>query len=323
MTSDWAPDCDVATARRRADVLAQIRRYFNQHDVLEVQTPLLSAAAVSDVHIESIRADVTVLGRPMYLHTSPEYAMKRLLAAGFPDCYQLCTVFRDGECGARHQPEFTMLEWYRHGFDLQSIIDDTTALIRNALAHTSAHDAADNAPCQWRYDAALANACGLDSDSAIDALRGAAGAGFPAALRDDRDALLDFLFDDRVARNLRGDALTVVTHYPASQAALAKIDPACHRALRFEVYLGGLELANGFVELQDAAEQRRRFDNDQRRRSDAGLPQRPIDAQFLAALAAGLPDCAGVALGVDRLVMLAAGKKTIGEVLSFAHRTGN
>lgn len=323
MTPDWAPDCDVATARHRAGILAAIRHYFAEYDVLEVQTPLLSAAAVSDVHIESIGAEVCVLGRPMYLQTSPEYAMKRLLSAGFPDCYQVCTVFRDGECGARHQPEFTMLEWYRHDFDLQSIVDDTTALIRRALAGTQAQEAAINSPIQKRYDAILADACGLDSDSPVEALQSLAGAGFPAALRDDRDALLDFLFDDRVARNLRDDALTVVTHYPASQAALAKIDPACDRALRFEVYLGGLELANGFVELQDVLEQRRRFDNDQRRRGDAGLAQRPLDEQFLAALEAGLPDSAGVAVGVDRLVMLAAGKRAIGEVLSFAHRTGN
>ncbi len=322
MSGHWQPGCDLRTARQRASMLAAARSYFAQRDVLEVETPMLSSAAVSDVNIDSISAQVSVLRQQQFLHTSPEYAMKRLLCGGYPDCYQICRVFRDGECGIRHQPEFTMLEWYRLGFDLDAIVEDTVQLVQALLTNTQANDVTlQPARCQ-RFDEALHAACGLDSESTLDALTAAAGDGFPEALRDDKDALLDFLFDDRVARAMPDDALTVITHYPASQAALAQIDRHSDRALRFEVYGGGIELANGFVELRDAAEQRRRFEADQRAREQAGKSRRPIDEQFLAALESGLPACAGVAVGFDRLVMLACGKRDIREVLSFAHHSG-
>ena len=318
MTADWRPSCSLAAARQRADLLARLRAWFAAEDVLEVQTPALDTAAVSDPHIESIEARLAVRPAPHYLHTSPEYPMKRLLAAGFPDIYQVCTVFRDGEIGRRHQPEFTMVEWYRHGMALDDVVADTESLVRALLERSPGVPAGP--AVRLRYDDALARHCGVTSDSPDEALRHAAGPEFPARLAVGRDALLDYLFSVRVAPNFGDGALTIVTHYPASQAALAKLDADGGRALRFELFHGSLELANGFVELTDADEQRRRFDADLEARRLANLPLRPIDACFLDALAHGLPDCAGVALGFDRLLMRAAGAPRIDDVLTFAHQ---
>ncbi len=319
MSADWRPGHDLAVARHRATLLARVRDWFAAADVLEVQTPALDTAAVSDPNIESIEARLAVRSAPCYLHTSPEYAMKRLLAAGFPDIYQVCTVFRDGEAGRRHQPEFTMIEWYRHGMSLDAIVEDTVGLVRALLA-PAAGASRDPDVHRLRYDDALSAACGLTSDSSLAELRDAAGPGFPASLENDRDALLDFLFASRAAAAFDDDALTVITHYPASQAALARLDASGNRALRFEVFHGALELANGFVELTDAAEQRARFEADQARREAGGLPVRPLDEKFLAALEHGLPDCAGVALGFDRVLMRAVGARSIEAVTSFPHR---
>jgi lysyl-tRNA synthetase class 2 len=317
--ADWRPGHGLEIARRRAALLARVREWFDAAGVLEVQTPALDTAAVSDPHIESIEARLAGRAAPRYLHTSPEYAMKRLLAAGFPDIYQVCTVFRDGEVGRRHQPEFTMVEWYRHGMTLDAIVDDTVGLVRALLA-AAPEAAGEPALRRVRYDEALADACGVRSDSDIAALHDAAGKGFPETLADRRDALLDFLFATRVSATFPDDTLTVVTHYPASQAALARIDPGSGCALRFELFHGDLELANGFVELTNAAEQRERFEADQSQRRTEGLPLRPLDERFLAALKHGLPDCAGVALGFDRVLMRATGAASIEAVISFPHR---
>ncbi|MEM7805258.1 MAG: EF-P lysine aminoacylase EpmA [Pseudomonadota bacterium] len=314
MTTDWRPGHTLEVARSRARLLAQARQWFADRDVLEVTTPTLDAAAVSDVNIESIAATVTALDGPRYLHTSPEYAMKRLLAAGFPDIYQICTVFRDGEVGRRHQPEFTMLEWYRHGMDLDAIVEDTVALIRSLLGA-----AVTGAPRRLRYDEALRARCGVDSKSDTTALRAVAGDTVAPDIANDRDALLDYLFSCEVAPGFHKDGLTVITHYPASQAALARIDAASGYALRFEVFHGAVELANGFVELTDAVTQRQRFETDQAKRRDREQTLRPLDEKFLAALAHGLPDCAGVALGFDRLVMRATNSDSIHAVTSFPH----
>lgn len=319
MTADWRPGHSLDIARRRAALLARLRDWFDAACVLEVQTPALDTAAVSDPNIESIEARLAGRTAPRYLHTSPEYAMKRLLAAGFPDIYQLCTVFRDGEVGRRHQPEFTMIEWYRHGMSLDAIVDDTIGLVRALLAPTP-DGSRTRAARRVRYDEALASSCGVQSDSDMAALHDAAGEGFPESLADRRDALLDYLFATRVSATFPDDALTVVTHYPESQAALARLDPGSGRALRFELFHGDLELANGFVELTDAAEQRERFEADQSRRQTEGLPLRPLDERFLAALEHGLPDCAGVALGFDRVLMRAIGADAIEAVTSFPHR---
>ncbi|MEM7610534.1 MAG: EF-P lysine aminoacylase EpmA [Pseudomonadota bacterium] len=317
----WQPDCTLETAQRRAQLMQLARLYFAEQRVLEVETPMLSGSAVSDVNIDSLTVTSMLSRQPLYLHTSPEYAMKRLLAAGWPDIYQLTRVFRDGECGANHQPEFTMLEWYRHEADLQRIVDDTCKLIETLLDGTaSARERALAPRRQSTYDDALRLATGSDSDASLQALRALCGDGFSASLTDDRDAMLDFLFDTHAARSFSPDSLTVITDYPASQAALAVIDTATNRALRFEIYLGSLELANGFVELRDAAEQRARFESDLERRETAGKQCPPLDEAFLSALSAGLPACAGVAVGFDRLVMLADGSRSLSDVLSFAHQ---
>lgn len=318
--SDWRPGADVARARQRARMLARARDYFARNDVLEVQTPVLSAAAVSDRHIESLTT--TVLGQTRFLRTSPEYPMKRLLAAGYPDIYEIGAVFRDGESGARHQPEFQMIEWYRHDFSLQAMIEDTLALLRHLLdTPGSALFRQLRSGRQWRFDAALQAALGADSLSDTDHLAVLAGDDVAKTLGHDHDALLDYLFDDAVARRFEPDALSVVSHYPASQAALARLCPRTGLALRFEVYCGPLELANGFVELQSADEQRTRFEADQAWRRQHDLPLRPLDEAFLAALESGLPDCAGVAVGLERLLMLAGGEPDIRSLVSFPHQS--
>ncbi len=317
--SEWRPTCTVETARRRAALLARARAFFAERGVLEVETPMLSPAAVTDPHIESVEARLALdRAHPRWLRTSPEFAMKRLLAAGFPDVFEIGRVFRDGERGARHQPEFTLVEWYRHGFGLAEIVADTvdfvTALVppRQLAREAEALD----------YREAFLRHAGIDPFAApISGLADTAGAdrSLREALGERRDSWLDLVLATRVAPRFGKDRLTVLRHYPASQAALARLcpdDPA--RADRFEVFLGELELANGFVELADAAEQAARFEEDQARRRADNLPLRPIDARLLCALAAGLPPCAGVAVGFDRLVMIGEMTDDIRRVQTFA-----
>jgi lysyl-tRNA synthetase class 2 len=242
--------------------------------------------------------------------------MKRLLAAGSGPIWQLCKVFRDGERGSRHNPEFTLLEWYRPGFAMHDLVDEVVALLRRVLGGDLREE-------RLTYAQAFARALGLDPHGAtIEALQAAAlqagVAGADCLQLPDRDAWLDLLLTHCVEPGLGTDGITVVHDYPPGQAALACVrdgDPPV--AERFEVYVRGLELANGFHELADAAEQRRRFEADNSRRRSAGLPEMPIDERLLAALESGLPDCCGVALGVDRLVMLATGAQRIDEVIAF------
>ena len=244
--------------------------------------------------------------------------MKRLLAAGFPDIYSLCRVFRDGESGRQHQPEFTMIEWYRLGMGLGEIIEDSVALIDAALG-----DAAPaGAPVIVDYADAMHRACGIDVHAA-DAAALAAAAGADATLRtaigDTRDDWLDLLLATRVLTTLAPDRLTVLRHYPASQAALARLCPADPRvADRFEVFLGAVELANGYVELTDAHEQAERSGHDNDVRERRGRARRPVDENLLDALAAGLPQCAGVAMGLERLQMVHDNTDDIRDVITFA-----
>jgi len=314
---DWRPSCTVEAARRRADMLGRARAFFAARGVLEVETPILSPAAVSDPHLESVTARLALdPERPRWLRTSPEFALKRLLCAGFPDVYEIGRVFRDGERGARHQPEFTMVEWYRHGFGLAGIVADTVDFVHAVLDTRFA-----GAPRTLDYREAFRQHAGLDPvDAPLEALAAAAGADvrLRAALGDRRDDWLDLVLATRVVPCFARDRLTVLRHYPASQAALARICPAdASVADRFEVFCGDLELANGFVELADADEQAARFEADQARRAAAGLPTRPVDRRLLAALRHGLPPCAGVAVGFDRLVMLGEMTDDIRSVQTF------
>jgi len=310
---DWRPSASRALLERRAALLACTREFFAARGVLEVDTPVVVNAPVSDVHIVSATVQ---LGRtPAYLHTSPEYAMKRLLAAGSGDIYQVCHVVRGAESGRLHNPEFTLIEWYRVGFPLAALMDEVEALVRLLLGPAAAQRASE----RISYRDAFLRELGLDPLTAPDeALEEAAR---PLGFADrsaDRDAWLELLMGSWVGPRLGRSALTFVHGYPASQGALARLDPEEPRtARRFELYCDGVELANGFHELASAAEQRERFERDNAQRRRLGLPVCPIDERLLAALESGLPDSAGVALGFERTLMLAAGASHIEEVLAF------
>ena len=299
-------------------MLAAIRSFFSHHGVLEVETPVLSAAAASDPAIESLTTCYRGPGAPaggrMYLHTSPEFAMKRLLAAGSGPIYQICRVFRDGESGRRHNPEFTLLEWYRPEYDHHQLMDEVEVLLLSLLP-------APRPVSRFSYRELFQHHLGIDPHSAsTDSLRRLANErGIEVDLSlDCRDAWLDLLLSHCIEPRLAGSGLCFVHDYPASQASLARVEPGDPPlAARFECYLDGVELANGFHELADAGEQRRRFQHDLeiRQHSRGKLP--PLDERLLAALQFGLPDCAGVALGIDRLLMQITGADHIDQVLTF------
>jgi len=298
-------------------MLRRLRDYFDCESVLEVDLPALSPAAVSDIHIESLTVSSCLTSAPLFLNTSPEFCMKRLLASGYPDIYSICRVFRDAEVGRRHQPEFTMVEWYRLGFDLGEIIADTTAAIATALGDPTL--AGDVVSIDYRD--VFVTTCGVDPiEAGVAALADAADADVDLrrTLGDERDDWLDLLMTTRIAPSFAADKLTVVQHYPASQAALARLCPDDVRvADRFEVFMGTVELANGYVELTDAAMQEDRIGNDQATRSRRDNPIRPHDQNLLAALESGLPACAGVAMGLERLQMVHDKTDDIRNVIPF------
>jgi lysyl-tRNA synthetase class 2 len=311
--NDWQPTASLGALELRARMLRTAREYFAATRALEVETPTLSAAGVTDVHLRSIEARSQ--GGNLFLHTSPEYAMKRLLAAGCGDIYQIARVYRDGESGRFHNPEFTMIEWYRLGIDHHELMVDVEQLIASLLPAHRSSDRAERA--SYREIVQLhAGVDALDDPPAsLIAALTHAGIDVPVGLEHNRDACLDLIMSTMVGPKLGRERLTFVHDYPASQAALARVQGRV--AARFEAYLDGIELANGFHELIDAREQRRRFETDNQERAARGLPAIPLDERFLAALNHGLPQCAGVALGFDRLVMCALEAKHIDEVLAF------
>ncbi|MDN3517647.1 EF-P lysine aminoacylase EpmA [Aquisalimonas lutea] len=315
MSENWRPAASLATLRARAELMDAVRRFFRERGLLEVETPLLSAAAGTDPNLEPLHTRYEGPEAPsdglLYLHTSPEFPMKRLLAAGSGPVWQISRVFRGGERGPRHNPEFTMLEWYRPGWDHRALMVEVAELVAAV---------AGPRPVRERTHAEAFASLGVDPHrddaAALDAAARANGVTPPDGL--ERDALLDLLFSHAVAPELGHGRIEFVHDFPAEQAALARVregDPPV--AERFECYLDGMEIANGFHELADAAEQRRRFVADQQRRRARGQPVPPVDERLLAALQAGLPDCAGVALGLDRLFMVALGARRIDEVLAF------
>ena len=298
-------------------MIASVRRFLTCRGVLEVETPILGARGAMDPALASFSTKGPD-GRTRWLQTSPEYAMKRMLAAGSGPIFQICRAFRAGESGPRHNPEFTLLEWYRPGFDHHRLMDETGELVDAVLACGPSRRIA--------YAEALRRLAGVDVDTEpVAALRERvrdAGASELTAAGLDRDGCLDLLLTHRVQPLLAdaaGARAVFLYDYPASQAALAKVHgtPAGERAERFELFLDGVELANGYHELTDAGEQRRRFEREADRRREAGLPPMEADERLLAALAHGLPPCAGVALGLDRLVMLALGVPSLEEALAF------
>jgi elongation factor P--(R)-beta-lysine ligase len=313
----WRPTATLQTLRARAAMLSEARVFFAERGVLEVETPILSAAAASDPQIESLSTAVAGCSGRFYLCTSPEFAMKRLLGAGCGDIYQIGKVFRDEERGRWHNPEFTLIEWYRQGFDDAAMMGETEALLSRLLAPHRRLATAE----RLSYSEALERHAGVDIAVADEADLGRAAAtrGIVCAAALDRDARLDLLMGLVVGPQLgRSGAPTFVCDYPPSQASLARIKPGAPPvAARFELYLDGVELANGFHELTDAAEQRSRFEQDLITRRNRAQREVPLDTRLLDALEQGLPDCAGVALGFDRLVALAVGADSLRAAMSF------
>ncbi len=317
----WRPSASLQGLQQRAAILASIRQFFSERKILEVETPLLARYSVTDPHMDVLTAD-NPLGESShyYLQSSPEYAMKRLLAAGFGPIYQLCKAFRRAEKGSRHNPEFTMLEWYRPGFDHFQLMDEVAELVGMVL--DEAGQTVNKKFKRLSYRQVFRQYLDIDPLT-ID------GASLQALARqtidiqmhsDNRDDWLNVLLTEVIEPGLATEPPTFIYNYPASQAALAKIardDDGNWIAQRFELYVNGLELANGYFELTDAVEQKKRFQQDQLQRQQLGRVAVDSDAYLLAAMEAGLPSCAGVALGVDRLLMLALGVASIDEVLAF------
>jgi lysyl-tRNA synthetase class 2 len=313
---DWRPTATPAALRQRAALLARTREFFAERGVLEVETPALSGAGVSDPQIESLVTRLAGVHRPLYLHTSPEFPMKRLLAAGSGDIYQLCRVFRDGERGRWHNPEFSLLEWYRLGFDDAALMSEVEALTARLLAPQRRLEPAE----RLTYAEALRRHAGVDAHGACerDLEEAAAAQGIDCKADLDRDAKLDLLMGLVVGPKLGRERPCFICDYPVSQASLARLKPGLPPvAARFEFYLDGIELANGFHELSDSREQRDRFTRDLEVRRARRQAQPPLDERLLAALEVGIPDCAGVALGFDRLVAIAVGATRLSQVIAF------
>lgn len=311
---DWRPAAGLDQLRARAGLLQRLRQFFADRDVLEVETPLLCSAGITDPAIEPLLVESgTSLPQSRFLQTSPEYAMKRLLARDGQPIYQIARAFRDGEAGSRHNPEFTLLEWYRPGFDHHHLMAEVAQLLQHCLGERSLHKFSYRQVFQELLEVDPFNA----SIAELEALaRSHIDIGTMAG---DRDLWLDLLMSHLIEPQLAQRGICFIYDYPASQAALSQMVEADGVLVgqRFEVYVDGLELANGYCELGDAAEQRLRFEQDNARRREYGQPERPLDERLLAALEHGLPPCSGVALGVDRLLMLATGVSDIREVLAF------
>ncbi len=314
----WQPTAPIANLLKRAKIVNEIRHFFADRGVLEVETPTMSQATVTDVHLRAFETRFTgpgaAQGITLYLMTSPEYHMKRLLAAGSGPIYQMGRSYRNEEAGRYHNPEFTMLEWYRPHYDMYRLINEVDDLLQQTLECESAESLS--------YQQAFLRYLDIDPLTAEKGKLREVAAKLDvsniADTEEDRDTILQLLFMVGVEPHIGLEKPTFIYHFPASQASLAEISSEDHRvAERFEVYYKGVELANGFRELTDAAEQRQRFERDNRKRAAMGLPEQPIDENLLAALEHGFPECAGVALGIDRLIMLALGAERISDVIAF------
>jgi len=314
-----SPSATIEVLKQRSVLINKIRQFFAERNVLEVDTQLISHASVTDPHVMGIPALYKEIGasqeKRVYLQTSPEYAMKRLLACGIGSIYQICKAFRQGEVGKNHNPEFTMLEWYRIGFDHHALMDEMDLLLQTILNVKPAE--------RCSYAQLFQRFLQINPHTAtlLEFQQCAEQNNLKFSLeKTDKNFWLDLLLTHCIEPHIGKEKPVFIYDFPMTQAALAKIrfeeDPPV--ASRFEVYFKGIELANGFHELQNAKEQRKRFEKDLLQRSQMGIDPVPIDENFLAALSQGLPDCAGVALGVDRLMMLTLNKNTISEVISFS-----
>ncbi len=313
MTYDktWGPIADLDIIKKRAALLWQIRDFMDRHDILEVDTPILSHSAVTDPYIQSLQTKhVFEKETLLYMHTSPEYCMKRLLAAESGSIYQIAHVFRDEETGKRHQTEFSMLEWYRVGFDYKELMDDVAELLTEVGL---------SKPAKMTYADAFLEIVNINPHtcelSLLQEISGQHGWGDDS---EDRHALLDYIFSEGVMKDLNNEKALFIYDYPECMAALATIKGSRPRvAERFELFINGMEIANGFNELCDANEQKQRFEKELNDRKRKGLSAAPIDQNFILALKAGLPKSAGLALGIDRLLMALCGKDDIKDVMTF------
>lgn len=317
-SENWKPNASLQALQQRARILQSIRAFFAQRDVLEVETPILSNAAITDPQLESLHTQLAQ--RDYFLHTSPEFYMKRLLASGSGDIYQVARVFRADEVGRYHNPEFSLLEWYRQGLDHQALMDEMQQLVSELFVQFSKSPPRFN---RLSYRQAFINQLAIDplqaSAEELAACVSEQQIETPTGMvMDDRDMWLDWLMVAAVAPGFDQQGMTFIYDYPTSQAALARLSKGDPRvAHRFELFYGELELANGFYELLDADEQLARFHQENELRKKRGQNIMPIDMQLIAALQSGLPDCAGVAMGLDRLLMVLTGARSISEVISF------
>lgn len=318
MSQSWQPTANITQLKQRATLIATIRQFFGDRDVMEVDTPAMSQATVTDVHLHGFKTEFVgpgyADGQTLYLMTSPEFHMKRLLAAGSGAIYQICKSFRNEESGRYHNPEFTMLEWYRPGFDHHQLMVEMDELLQLILGCGASE--------KMTYQQAFIDQLGVcPLTGSMEELKKAAailGLADIAEPEEDRDTLLQLLFSIGVEGKIGQQVPAFVYDFPASQAALAQINPNDSRvAERFEVYFKGIELANGFHELANGDEQLQRFEQDNQKRIEMNLQPQPIDMHLVNALRAGFPDCAGVALGIDRLIMLALGCDHIDKVTAF------
>ena len=318
----WRPAASLALIRYRATILKKLRRFFDERNVLEVETPILSSATVTDPNIDSFTTRYEGPGQldipELYLQTSPEYAMKRLLAAGSGAIFQICKVFRQAERGSLHNPEFTMLEWYRPGYDHCQLMAEIDELVRSLSTESKLFEASK----YYTYSEVFQNQLGIDpiqvkSEVLIQCAKDNHLSVEGLAI-DDRNAWLDLVFSHLVQPQLTMNSLVFITDYPIAQAALAKASNNDSRtAQRFELFFNGVELANGYNELTDASILKHRFESDQQQRMRINKPPIPIDFRLLHALESGFPQCAGVAVGLDRLIMVLAKEKNIGNVIAF------
>ncbi|MBU2871001.1 elongation factor P--(R)-beta-lysine ligase [Colwellia sp. E2M01] len=319
---NWQPTMTWENAQKRADVISTVREFFKERNVLEVETPALSQGTVTDVYLDALTCQYNFLAGSsdqqsdtLFLQTSPEFHMKRLLASGYGCIYQIAKAFRHEEFGRHHNPEFTMLEWYRIGFNQFNLINEVSDLLKSVLGCSE--------PLITSYQNIFLDKISMDPltstfEELIQFLAEQEKSADWLTEINDKDLVLQFIFTEIIEPQIGLNAPQFVYNFPVAQASLAKVNEDDSRvAERFECYFKGIELANGFNELTDAAEQLKRFEQDNVKRTEQGLPTRPIDENFIAALTYGLPQCSGVALGIDRLVMLASNAKEISEVQSF------
>lgn len=319
----WQPTLSWENALKRATILQQVRQFFADRNVLEVETPALSQGTVTDVHLDALACRYNFLSdssdqqsTSLYLQTSPEFHMKRLLASGYGCIFQIAKAFRHEEFGNHHNPEFTLLEWYRINFDHYDLMNEVAELLKTVLNCAE--------PIIKTYQKVFIEHVDLDPltashDDLLALISSRNQLSDWLSKEQDNDILLQFIFSEIIEPDIGNDQPCFVYNFPKSQASLAKLCPIDNRvAQRFECYYQGVELVNGFNELTDSKAQFQRFQDDNNKRKASGLQQKNIDLNFISALSYGLPQCSGVALGIDRLVMLALQAEHIEQVISFS-----